>query len=49
MTKKFETGNKLITIESLFESMPVAMALIDRDGRHIALNQELATFSGLKK
>lgn len=31
MVKKIEIGDKLITIEALFESMPVAMALIDRE------------------
>lgn len=45
--KKFEIENEEITIEALFESMPVAMALIDREGRHVALNQALASFSGL--
>ncbi|MFZ5775481.1 MAG: diguanylate cyclase [Thermodesulfobacteriota bacterium] len=45
--KKFTIENETITLEALFESMPVAMALIDREGRHVALNQALATFSGL--
>ncbi|MBF0572417.1 MAG: GGDEF domain-containing protein [Desulfamplus sp.] len=47
MQKKFDLQHEYITIESLFESMPVAMALIDREGRHVALNQALASFSGL--
>lgn len=44
----FELSNESITLEKLFESMPVAMALIDREGRHVALNQALASFSGMK-
>ncbi|MBF0376277.1 MAG: GGDEF domain-containing protein [Desulfamplus sp.] len=47
MKKEFELQHEYITIESIFESMPVAMALIDREGRHVALNQALASFSGL--
>ena len=43
----FTIQGESISIESLFESMPVAMALIDREGRHVALNQALANFSGL--
>ena len=46
--KEFTLQHNIITIWSLFESMPVAMALIDREGRHVALNQALASFSGLK-
>ncbi|NJP40527.1 PAS domain S-box protein [Oscillospiraceae bacterium HV4-5-C5C] len=39
-----------ITIEALFESMPVAMVLLNRNGEHVALNQALASISGkLKK
>lgn len=44
----FRIKHESITLETLFESMPVALALIDRDGRHVALNQALASFSGLK-
>ncbi|NJD38589.1 MAG: GGDEF domain-containing protein [Geobacter sp.] len=47
MTNRFELQHESITLESLFKSMPVAMALIDREGRHVALNQALADFSGL--
>ncbi|MDD4367598.1 MAG: PAS domain S-box protein [Oscillospiraceae bacterium] len=38
-----------ITIEALFESMPVAMVLLDRKGEHVALNQALASISGKQK
>lgn len=44
----FRLSDEIITVEKLFESMPVAMALIDREGRHVALNQALASLSGLK-
>lgn len=47
MIKKFEIQGEIIEMDSLFESMPVAMALIDRDGRHVAINQALASLSGL--
>lgn len=47
MTKHFELQHESITLEVLFESMPVAVALLDREGRHVALNQALANFSGL--
>ncbi len=44
----FRLSDESVTVEKLFESMPVAMALIDREGRHVALNQALASLSGLK-
>ncbi|HOR45913.1 MAG TPA: GGDEF domain-containing protein [Spirochaetota bacterium] len=44
--REFRINDITIGIEELFESMPVAMALIDREGRHVALNQALASFSG---
>ncbi len=44
--REFRISDIIIGIEELFESMPVAMALIDREGRHAALNQALASFSG---
>lgn len=37
MKKEVKIRDEYISIESLFESMPVAMALIDRDGCHVAL------------
>lgn len=42
-----DTAHPIITMNKLFESMPVAMALIDREGRHVAVNAELATISGM--
>lgn len=47
MKKEMKIRDEYISIESLFESMPVAMALIDRDGCHVALNEALASISGL--
>lgn len=38
----------LVTLETLFSAMPVAMALVDRDGRYVALNQALATIRSPK-
>jgi predicted signal transduction protein with EAL and GGDEF domain len=35
-----------ISMEVLFEPMPVAMVLPDRSGRHVVLSQALASFSG---
>lgn len=35
-----------IDLQSLFRAIPVACALIDREGRHVALNDALAAFSG---
>ncbi len=37
-----------ISIEELFESMPVAMVLVGRGGEHIVLNQALASISSLR-
>lgn len=48
MTIKYDIEHASISLETLFESMPVAVALIDREGRHVALNQALANFSGLQ-
>lgn len=47
MSQEFIIQNESIPLETLFESMPVALVLLDREGRHIALNQKLASFSGL--
>lgn len=44
--KEITIMNMSITIEKLFESMPVAMVLLNRKGEHIALNQALASISG---
>lgn len=47
MNKKFDLLHTSITLDKLFESMPVAMALIDREGRDIAVNQSLSMLYGL--
>lgn len=46
MNKKFDLQHTGITLEALFESMPVAIALIDRDGRDVVVNQELSMLYG---
>lgn len=46
--KEFIIMDTVISIEELFESMPVAMVLVDRNGEHIVLNQTLASISGLQ-
>ncbi len=48
MPQLFTVGRSLISLEALFSAMPVAMALIDRDGVHVAANQALADFNGLE-
>lgn len=40
MNKEFDLEHTSITLEALFDAMPVAMALIDREGREVAVNQE---------
>lgn len=47
MERRFTVDSSSISIDDLFSAMPVAMALIDRDGRHVALNDALASLSGL--
>lgn len=49
MNKKFGLQHISITLEALFDSMPVAMVLIDRDGHDVAVNQELSMLYGLNK
>lgn len=46
MPGTIQIGDTTISLESLFSSMPVALALMDREGRHVALNQALASISG---
>lgn len=46
MSKKFNLLHTHISLEALFELMPVAMVLIDRSGRNIAFNQKLRTLHG---
>lgn len=48
MADRFQLETESITLEALFEAMPVAMVLLDREGRHVAVNQALASFSGLQ-
>ncbi|QAZ66510.1 sensor domain-containing diguanylate cyclase [Solidesulfovibrio carbinolicus] len=48
MFQHITIGDAAIPLARLFAAMPVAMALIDREGRHVALNQALASISGLK-
>ncbi len=48
MPGTIQIGDTTITLESLFLSMPVAIALIDREGRHVGLNDALASISGNK-
>ncbi len=43
--KEITIMNTSITIEKLFESMPVAMVLINRNGEHVAVNHALASIS----
>lgn len=43
----FRILDQYVSINVLFESMPVALALLDREGCHVALNQALASISGL--
>jgi diguanylate cyclase (GGDEF)-like protein/PAS domain S-box-containing protein len=46
MNKKFDLQHTFITLDALFESMPVAMALIDRNGRDVVVNQKLNILYG---
>lgn len=46
MNKNFDLLHISISLEALFESMPVAMALIDRNGHDIAVNRELSMLYG---
>lgn len=46
MIKKFDLLQGNITMETLFDSMPVAMALTDREGRLILVNRKMALLSG---
>lgn len=48
MIRKFDLLHASISLEALFESMPVAMVLLDRDGRHVAANHAVTAFNGLK-
>lgn len=45
---RFSLGTETISLDDLFEAMPVAMTLVDREGRHVAFNKKLMTFSGLE-
>jgi len=47
MNIKFDLLHISITLDTLFESMPVAMALIDREGRDVAVNQSLSMLYGI--
>lgn len=47
MNQKFDLLHASISLEALFESMPVAMVLLDRDGRHVAVNRAVTAFNGL--
>ncbi len=49
MDEDFRIGTEHISAGMLFEAMPVAAVLIDREGRHVALNQSLSSISGLSK
>lgn len=47
MLKNIRLEQASVSLEAIFSAMPVALALIDREGRHVALNQALASISGL--
>jgi diguanylate cyclase (GGDEF)-like protein/PAS domain S-box-containing protein len=47
MNHKFDLLHTSISLEALFESMPVAMVLLDREGRHVAANRAVTAFNGL--
>jgi len=47
--KEITIMNTSITIEKLFESMPVAMVLLNRKGEHVAVNQALASISDSRR
>ncbi len=49
MNKKFGLQHISVSLEALFDSMPVAMALIDRDGCDVVVNQQLSILYGLNK
>lgn len=46
MGELFHLDGNPVSLEALFSAMPVAMCLLDREGRHIALNEALANISG---
>ncbi|HAH60693.1 MAG TPA: hypothetical protein DCL73_01190 [Treponema sp.] len=46
--KKLGIEYKCMDIKDIFESMPVAMALMDREGRYVVVNKALSMFGGLK-
>jgi len=46
MFKKLDLLQGNIDMETLFELMPVAMALTDREGKPILLNHKMALLSG---
>ena len=46
MIKKLDLLQGNIDMETLFESMPVAMALTDREGRLLLVNDKMALLSG---
>lgn len=48
MSSKFDLLHATISLETLFESMPVALALLDREGRHVAVNLALTEFNGMQ-
>ena len=41
MFSRITIGEDTIDLHSLFAAMPVAMARIDREGRHVARNEAL--------
>ena len=45
--KKHVVDPKFITLERLFQSIPMAVALVGRGGRYIALNDALANIAGV--
>ena len=47
MENAYKICSEMISIEKLFESIPVAVALVGRNGEHLLLNQALASISGL--
>lgn len=49
MNEDFQVDGQHVSMGMLFEAMPAAAVLVDREGRHVALNQSLASISGLSK